>query len=140
MTWVTSAAVAAKTAVCSSAPVPAVRGLVGVDGDQVGAAADRDLAGVVEAEAGVAGRRGGGEQLGGGPVAALLGGQPLVDLDRAHLLEQVDHRVAVAAEGERAPASCSCRLGPMPSPRSRSVVGQKQALVCVEPRCGCRRR
>jgi hypothetical protein len=62
-------------------------------------------------------------------VPALLRGQPLVELDGPHLLEQVDHRVAVAAQGQPAPASCSARLGPMPSPRSRSVVGQKQTYV-----------
>ena len=33
-------------------------------------------------------------------MAAAPGGQPLVELDRAHLLERVDHRVAVRAEGE----------------------------------------
>jgi len=32
-----------------------------------------------------------------------------------------------------APATCSLRLGPTPSPRSRSVVGQKQAWVPVVP-------
>ena len=42
------------------------------------------------------------EQLGGGPVAALPGGQPLVHLQPAQLLERVDHRVAVAADGDPA--------------------------------------
>ena len=36
----------------------------------------------------------------GRPVPALLGGQPLVHLHRAHLLEQVDHRMAVGAQRE----------------------------------------
>ena len=63
-------------------------------GDQVGAAPDGDRAGVVPAERVVAGA--GVEQLGGRPVPALLGGEPLVELDGAHLLEQVDHGVAVA--------------------------------------------
>ena len=45
--------------------------------------------------------RGRGEQLGRGPVAARLRGEPLVELDGPHLLEEVDHRVAVAAQGER---------------------------------------
>ena len=34
----------------------------------------------------------------GRPVSALLGGQPFVHLHRAHLLEQVDHRMAVRAQ------------------------------------------
>ena len=77
-------------------------GCGGVEGDQVGALADRDGARVVVPEAGVAVGGGRPQQLGRGPVAALPGGEPLVELDRAHLLEQVDDRVAVGAEGERA--------------------------------------
>ena len=56
-TWVTSSAAAAKTAVCSSAPVPAVRGRASVS--SVTRSARRPTAiraGVVEAEAVVAGR------------------------------------------------------------------------------------
>ncbi len=97
-TWTTSAAVAANTAVCSSAPVPAVRGLAV---SRVTRSARWPTAMARRREASVrAGRR--VEQLGGGPVAALLGGQPLVHLEAAHLLERVDHRVAVAAERDPA--------------------------------------
>ena len=42
--------------------------------------------------------RGGLDQLGRGPVPAPLGGEAYVELDRPHLLEQVDHGVAVAAQ------------------------------------------
>ena len=70
------------------------------------------------------------EQLVGRPVAALPGGEPLVELDGPHLLEQVDDRVAVGAERERRRRPrAAAGDGPMPSPRSRSVVGQKQAWV-----------
>ena len=71
-----------------------------VDDDEVGAPADGDRAGVVPAERARARRWSRRQQLGGGPVTALLGGQPLVELDGAHLLEEVDHRVAVGAEGQ----------------------------------------
>ena len=43
------------------------------------------------------------QQLGGAPVPAPPGGQPLVELHRAHLLEQVDDRVAVRAQRQRRP-------------------------------------
>ncbi len=56
-TCTTSAAVAANTAVSAPAPVPAVRGLDGVEGDQVGARPDRDPAGVGERRATGARRR-----------------------------------------------------------------------------------
>ena len=75
-------------------------------------------------------------------VAAPLGAQPLVHLHAARLLEQVDHGVAVGAEAQRRrrrrPAR---RAGPMPSARSRSVVGHRQTPVPVSPssRCGRRR-
>ena len=76
----------------------------------------------------------GRQQLGGGPVAALAGREPLVELDGAHLLEEVDDGVAVGAEGQPgARRRAARRLGPMPSPRSRSVVGQKQAEVPLRP-------
>ena len=72
----------------------------GVEHDQVGPLSDGDRARVVPAERRVAvgGRR--RQQLGGRPVATLLGGEPLVELDRAHLLEEVDHGVAVGAQRE----------------------------------------
>ena len=55
---------------------------------------------VGQPEAGVAARRRRGQQLGGRVAPALAGGQALVELDRARLLEQVDHRVRVAAQRE----------------------------------------
>src|SRR6185436_8388730 len=58
----------------------------GVEGDQVGAVADRDRARVVVPEAGVSVDRGGAEQLGGRPVPALAGGEALVELDGPHLI------------------------------------------------------
>ena len=67
----------------------------GVEHDQVGALPDGDGAGVVPAERGVAVGGGGRQQLAGGPVAALLGRQPFVELEGAHLLEGIDHGVAV---------------------------------------------
>ena len=73
------------------------------------------------------GRRGSPpQQRGRAMAAALAAGQALVQLHRARLLEQVDDRVRVGAERERAPASAARRAGPIPSARSRSVVGQKQ--------------
>ena len=74
-----------------------------------------------------AARRGRGQEVGGGVVAADAGGQPLVELHRPGLLEQVDHRVRVATRGTAARRPRRARpTGPMPSARSRSVVGQKQ--------------
>ena len=67
--------------------------------------------GVGPAQRGVPGRGGRAQQLGGGEVAAPLGAQPLVQLDRAGLLEQVDHGVAVAAQAQRA-AGVGQRAGP----------------------------
>ena len=71
--------------------------------------------------------------------AAPTGAQPLVHLQPARLLEQVDHRVLVAAQRERrAGVAQFARAGPMPSARSRSVVGHRQAqcpAVAEQPRC-----
>ena len=50
----------------------------------------------------MAGAGGGLHELRRCEVAALFGTQPLVQLQRAGLLEQVDHGVAVAAEAQRA--------------------------------------
>ena len=103
ITWTTSAAVAANTAVCSSAPVPAVRGRGGVEGDQVGAGA-RPRSRRRRGSRGWRGRgrcrRRAARRRVQWPRCWVR--QPLVHLDRAHLLEQVDHRVAVAAQGQRA--------------------------------------
>jgi len=61
-------------------------------------------------------------------VATLLGGQPLAQLDPPGLLQQVDDRLAVAAQGQRAARRGQGRAaGPIPSARSASVVGQKHA-------------
>ena len=69
-----------------------------------------------------------------GEPAPLQALEPLVHLDAAHLLERVDDGVLVGARAtSRAPASCSRRAGPMPSARSRSVVGQKQAVARAAP-------
>ena len=101
-TWTTSAAVAAKTAVCSSRPVPAVRGVVVSRVTRSARAPTAIASRVVVPEAGVAVDRGGAEELAGRPVPALAGGEALVELDGPHLLEQVDDGVAVGAEGQRA--------------------------------------
>ena len=94
--------VAAKTAVCSSRPVPAVRGVVVsrvtrsarcADGDAPASSYPR-----LAWPSTVAARR----SSAGRPVPALAGGEALVELDRPHLLEQVDDGVAVGAEGQRA--------------------------------------
>src|SRR5439155_15112901 len=71
---------------------------VQVHGHQVGVRAGLDAArlGPAEGRVAVAGR--GGQQLAGRPVAAPAGAEPFVELDRAGLLEQVDHRVLVGAE------------------------------------------
>ena len=55
-------------------------------------------------------------------------------LEAAQFLERVDDDVLVGAEGHRrARVVQGARPGPMPSARSRSVVGQKQAPVPVPP-------
>ena len=72
-------------------------------------------------------------QLGRLPVAALLADQPFVELDGAHLLEEVDDGVAVGAEGQPRAGVGERRLGPTPSPRSRSVVGQKDTNARAAP-------
>ena len=96
-TRVTSAPDAAKTAVPASAPVPAVRTLA-VSRVTRSARAPTAIRPASSNPSDacpscVAAR----EQLVGRPVPALLGGQPLVELDGPHLLEQVDDRVAVRA-------------------------------------------
>ena len=53
----------------------------------------------------------------------LLTAQPLVELERTTFLEQVDDRVRVRSEAIGTPAAAKARVGPMPSARSRSVVG-----------------
>ena len=86
---------------------------------------DRPGLGPAERCVAVGGRR--AEQRGGAVAAALAAREPLVELDRARLLEQVDHRMRVACRGRaRRPRRRSRRAGPMPSARSRSVVGQRQ--------------
>ena len=62
--------------------------------------------------------------------------EPLVELDRARLLEHVDHRVRVGPSASEAPASASARAGPIPSARSRSVVGQRQQQQPAPPSVG----
>ena len=86
-----------------------------------------DPPGVGPAEARVPVRRGRAQQLGGAVAAALAARQALVELDRARLLEQVDHGVRVAAERQRrARVRRAGASRPMPSARSRSVVGHTQ--------------
>ena len=121
ITWMTSSAVAAKTAVFSSAPVPAVRGVVGVEGDQVGALPDRDRAGVVEAEAGVPVVRGRGQQLGRGPVAALAGWPAA---RRA--------RPRASPRTGRSPRGCRCRASArLPASCSRAAGADAVAEVAL---------
>ena len=94
------------------APVPAVRGAVVSRVTRSARRADRDPCRRRRSR-GAWPSVAAAEQLGGGPVPALLGGEPLVELDRPHLLEQVDHRVAVGARGSAGcPASCSGAAGP----------------------------
>ena len=89
--------------------------------------AGREATGVGPAEERGAADGGRRQQVGRRVVAADAGGQPLVELHRPRLLEQVDHRVGVGTRGTaRAPAAASAGRGPMPSARSRSVVGQMQ--------------
>ena len=69
------------------------------------------------------------------------GWQAFVELDRAGLLEQVDHGVAVGAEAEPSPASGEQRgPGRCRRPRSRSVVGQRHTPVRCPVRVGDVRR
>src|SRR5262245_1325916 len=63
-------------------------------GDEVGACADRKLAGVGPAEGAVPVVGRGPQQPVGGDGAAGTGGEAFVQLDRTGLLEQVDHGVA----------------------------------------------
>ena len=81
---------------------PAVRGESRPTVTRSARAPARDPPRVRPAQAGVPGAGRGPGQLGRGEVAALLGGQPLAELDAAGLLEQVDDGLAVAAQGERA--------------------------------------
>ena len=121
-TEVTSAAVAANTrwSTASAGRAPARRTESRPDRDQVGQAAGGEAAGV-PAE-GVHARPGGrGQQVGRPVVAAPLGGQPLVQLDRSGLLEQVDHGMAVGAEAERA-AGVGQRPG-RPDPVGQVALG-----------------
>ena len=70
-------------------------------------------------------------------ATADTGRQTLAELDGASLLEQIDDGVGVAAEGDRRlPASRSARAGPMPSARSRSVVGHRQQYAVALPEQG----
>ena len=122
-TSVTSAAVAAKTR-CSTA-VSGRRACgarrVEADGREVGRRADGQPA-VVPAQRAHA--RGGRcpQQLRGRMEPAAAGDQSLVELERAHLLEQVDHGVHVAADGQRRsggwPARSPARCRPLGRARS----------------------
>ena len=102
-TWRTSAAPAANTTAWSafSGSVPARRTPSSETVTRSARRAGRDPPGVRPAQAGVPvlGRR--PQQRGGGVVSALPARQALVQLDRARLLEEVDHGVGVAAERER---------------------------------------
>ena len=123
-TWVTSAAVAAYAAVCSSAPVPAVRGLAV---SRVTRSAGAPTSIRVEPAC----RR--ADQLGGGPVAALpVASRSSISSPRISSNRSMTAWLSLPRVS-RPPASCSRRAGPMPSPRSRSVVGQMQTLVPVVP-------
>src|SRR5712691_6187068 len=95
-TWRTSAAVAAKITDSSAVAgdVPASRGLSSATVTRSASAP-----GTISP---ASGHGSGAGQLGGGEVAAPLGGQPLAELDPPGLLEQVDHGLAVGAEAEHA--------------------------------------
>ena len=114
--------------------------------------------GVVPAQAGVPGLGRRAQQRGGGVDAALPAREPLVELDRARLLEEVDDRVRVAAErqrraglGERAHAAdavgevalggradAAARRGAAEQPDVR--VGQVRRVDRREARSSARRR
>ena len=112
-----SAAVAAKTSVSGVAPAPRVRMVSRstVTRSARWPTAIRPASSKPERAVSVVRRR--SEQLERGPVAALLGGQPLVHLHRAHLLEQVDHRMAVGAQREGG-------AGVVQPPRRTDPVGE----------------
>ena len=78
-----------------------------------------------------------GERVEQGPraeAATPTAQQPLMGFQPAGLLERVGDDVLVSAETEdRTPARASARAGPMPSARSRSVVGQKHACTARSP-------
>ena len=107
-----------------------------VERDQVGPRADVERPGVGPAQRARARRRWRRSAVGRArttPRSARA--QPLVELDRPGLLEEVDHGVAVAAQAERTAGRRSARgAGPIPSPRSRSVVGQKHTPVALSRR------
>ncbi len=101
MTELTSAAVAAKTAVSSVAPVPAVR----TESSRMVTRSAR-APGSIRPASGKPSERwplavAAASSSAEDQVPAALGGESFVELDRPHLLEQVDHRVAVRAQGER---------------------------------------
>src|SRR5204863_3764949 len=70
------------------------------DVDEVRGRPGRDAPAAGPAEARVAAGRRGLQQLRGRVVAAHAGGEALVELDRARLLEQVDERLRVRADAE----------------------------------------
>ena len=121
-----------------AASVPGQADAVEADGDEVGARARLDPAGVRPPEAGVAAGaspRAAGRVAGCRPRSPRR--EPLVELHRTRLLEHVDDGVRVAAERERrAGVDAARRIAPMPSARSRSVVGhtQQQARGIAEQR------
>ncbi len=73
---------------------------VEADDGQVGERADAEVTGVGPTERARAARRGRGQEVGGGVVAADAGGQPGIELHGPGLLEQVDHRVGVGPEAQ----------------------------------------
>ncbi len=91
--------------------VPASRTPSSVDGDEVGERAGADQPALRPAEARVPAGRGGAQQLGRGVAPALAAHEPLVELDRARLLERLDDRVRVAAERERGAGVAQPRRG-----------------------------
>ena len=99
-TWCTSAAAPANTTASSTwaGSVPASRTDPRSTVTRSAAAPTRQGPDLRPADAGVAVGGGRPEQVGGPVVAPHAGVQPLVQLDAAGLLEQVDHRVRVAAE------------------------------------------
>ena len=115
----TSAALAAKTAAASAFSALGARepNALEIDRDQVGDRVRLDSPGVGPADARVPLLAGGPQQLRRVVMAALAGDEPLVELDGAHLLELVDHRVRVGAE--RQPGA-----GVGDLPRAPDAVGE----------------
>ena len=134
ITWTTSAAVAANTAVCSSAPVPAVRGVVVSRVTRSARAPTRisPASGKPRLEWPVA--------VPAVSSSAALQWPRLCCASRSSIsTARISSNGSITAwlslpRVSGLPASWSSRLGPTPSPRSRSVVGQKQATVRVVPR------